>query len=203
LGYQRPFIQGYAQLAKHLTDLTQKGVVFKWEEHHAAALNSLIRRVTSVPVLGCLNPERQFFLEVDASAFALGAVLFQYDKQDKRRDVAYFSKALTPPERNYNIWDHEFLAIVAALRHWWHLLVGTKELVVIFTDHTNLQYYWHPQQINRRVARYINFLEDFNYQLKHIPGAQNCADALSRHLDYNNRSRDNDQVVALPDKVFI
>jgi hypothetical protein len=90
------------------------------------------------PVLGCPDPEKQYFLEVDASVFALGAILFQHDANGRRREVVYFSKALTPPERNYDIWDREFLAIVAALRHWWHLLIGTLKPVVILTDHANL-----------------------------------------------------------------
>jgi hypothetical protein len=59
--------------------------------------------------------------------------------------------------------------VVAALRHWRHLLVGTHDPVVILTDHSNLQYYRHLQKISRRVARYISFLKDFNYQLKHVP----------------------------------
>jgi hypothetical protein len=56
-----------------------------------------------VLILGCPDPEKQYFLEVDASAFALGAVLFQCDPNRKRREVAYFSKALTLPEWNYDI----------------------------------------------------------------------------------------------------
>ncbi len=158
--------------------------------------------VTTVPVLGCPNPDKWYFLEVDASAFALGAILFQYDEQGKRRGVAYFSKALMSPERNYNVWDQEFLAIVAALHHWRHLLIGIQEPVMIFTNHANLQYYRHPQKINRRVARYINFLEDFNYQLKHIPGKKNRADALSCHPDHDDSTGDNEHVVALPNEVF-
>jgi RNase H-like domain found in reverse transcriptase len=67
-----------------------------------------------VPVLACPDPERPFFLEVDASSFALGAVLFQKEDSGRRQDVAYFSKALSAAERNYNIWDREFLAIVTA-----------------------------------------------------------------------------------------
>jgi len=104
--------------------------------------------VTTVLVLGCPDLERQYFLEVDVSAFALGGVLFQYNEAGCRRDVTYFSKALTPPERNYDVWDREFLAIVATLRHWRHLLVGTQDSMVVLTDHTNLQYYRHLQKIN-------------------------------------------------------
>jgi hypothetical protein len=113
------------------------------------------------------------------SSFALGAVLFQKDKAGKRQDVAYFSKALSTIEHNYNIWDREFLVIVATFRVWRHLLSGTTMPVQVYTDHANLQYYHHPQKINRQVVRYIGFLEDFNYQLRHIPGTRNQANALS------------------------
>ena len=81
-------------------------------------------------------------------------------------------------------------------------MVGTQEPVIILTNHTNLQYYRHPQKINRRVARYISFLEDFNYQLKHISGAKNHANALLRRPDYDDRMADNNQVTALPNAVF-
>ena len=53
------------------------------------------------------------------------------------------------------------------------------------------------------MARYISFLEDFNYQLKHIPGVCNHADALSRRLDHDDGTDDNEQVTALPDDVFV
>src|SRR6266851_3724705 len=159
--------------------------------------------VTTAPVLGCPDLERQYFLEVDVSAFALGRVLFQYNEAGCWQDVTYFSKALTPLERNYDVWDREFLAIVAMLRHWRHLQVGTQDPVMVLTDHANLQYYRHLQKINQWVARYISFLEDFNYQLKHIPGVCNHADALSRRLDHDDGTDDNEQVTALPDDVFV
>ena len=55
---------------------------------------------------------------MDASAFAVGAILFQRDAEGRKRDVGYFSKALNPAERNYDIWDREFLAVIKALGHW-------------------------------------------------------------------------------------
>ena len=75
-------------------------------------------------------------------------MLFQKDEVGKRRDVAYFLKVLSATERNYDIWDREFLAIVAAFRVWRHLLSGTTAPVQVYTDHANLQYYCHPQKIN-------------------------------------------------------
>ena len=53
------------------------------------------------------------------------------------------------------------------------------------------------------MARYINFLEDFNYQLKHILGTHNQADTLSRRPDHDDGSNDNEQIVALPDDLFV
>jgi hypothetical protein len=57
LGYQRPFIQNYAALARLLTELTKKGISFKWEEQYTRVLDELIHQVTTAPVLACLDPE--------------------------------------------------------------------------------------------------------------------------------------------------
>ena len=61
-------------------DLMQKGVPFKWKGKHMQALDYLINRVTTAPVLGCPDLGKQYFLKVDASVFALGAMLFQYEE---------------------------------------------------------------------------------------------------------------------------
>ena len=76
LGYQRPFIWGFAHIAKPLTQLTKKEVPFKWTEECRKALDKLIKIVISESVLACPNLEKQFELEVDASAYVIGAILF-------------------------------------------------------------------------------------------------------------------------------
>jgi hypothetical protein len=62
------------------------------------------------------NPDKQYELFVDASTFALGAVLAQRDEDNKPHAVLYFSQALRAPERNYTIADKEFLAIIEGLK---------------------------------------------------------------------------------------
>ena len=107
LGYHRRHIQGFAQIAQPVMETlkkknTQDG--FKWTEECTEALDTLIKRVTSDPVLRCPDPEKLFELVVDASAFAISAVLQQKDKAGRAYDVGYYSEALNETERNYNIW---------------------------------------------------------------------------------------------------
>ena len=158
--------------------------------------------MTSELVLYQPDWSKQFKLEVDASLFAIGAVLFQRDKEGRRRPISYFSQALNPAERNYNIWDREFLAVIRGLKHNRHLLVGSPHKVLVLTDHENLAHYRHPQKINQRVARYLHTLADFDLELRHIPRSTNKADALSRRPDHDDGLQDNEEVVALPDSLF-
>ena len=65
----------------------------------------MIKLVTTAPILAYPNLKKPFELEVDASAFAVGAILFQRDDKGRKRDVGYYLKALNSAEQNYDIWD--------------------------------------------------------------------------------------------------
>ena len=148
LGYQRPFIKNFAEIARPLHNLTKKDTPFEWTQECTDALEQLIQAVTSEPVLYQPDFAKQFELKVDASLFAIGAVLFQRDDEGRHQPVSYFSQALNPAERNYDIWDREFLAMIRGLKHNCHLLVGSPHKVIVLTDHENLAHYRHPQKIN-------------------------------------------------------
>jgi hypothetical protein len=203
LGYHRAFIPGFADIARPLLNLLKKGAPFIWTPECTAALDRLITLATTDPVLRQPNHNKPFKLEVDASQFATGTILYQRDSNGLRHPVGYDSSSLTKSERNYPIWDCEFLAIIRALEHWRYLLLGAKFIVDVFTDHKNLQYYRSPQKINCRLARYILTLGDYNIRLLHKPGASNRADALSRRPDHDTGAHDNDRVLALPDNLFL
>ena len=64
-------------IAKPLTELLQKNKTFEWTERCTEAVKELIRLVTTQPVLIHPNPDKTFELEVDASNYATGAILFQ------------------------------------------------------------------------------------------------------------------------------
>ena len=76
-------------------------------------------------------------------------------------------------------------------------------MTTILTDHKNLEYYKEPHHINRRIAHYVQCMQDYNFVIKHIPGESNKSDALSWRPDYNKGEEDNSSVTVLPPKLFV
>ena len=70
------------------------------------------------PILSQPELDKPFELEVNASGFALGAILLQQREDGKQHPIGYYSSTLSEAEQNYNIYDLELLAIVKVLRNW-------------------------------------------------------------------------------------
>jgi hypothetical protein len=201
--FYRPFIQGFAHLARPLNELTRKDAEWSWEDRQQKAFDELKKRVTTEPVLAHPILTDPFELEVDASGFAMGAVLLQKKDDGKKHPIAYYSKTLSAAERNYDIYDLELLAIVNAMDHWRPYLAGSPHKVIIYSDHQNLLYWKEPHKISRRVAREVLMLSEYNFEIRHIKGTANGrADALSRRPDYDQGHEDNQNIVVLPEQVF-
>ena len=88
------------------------------------------------------------------------------------------SKSLNSAERNYSATDREFFAIRYSLEKWQHLLANRQ--FVIYTDHAALTYLQSSSHVSRRNARWLEFLSQFNFEMRHIAGNKNVADHLSR-----------------------
>ena len=133
----------------------------------------------------------------------MGAVLTQ-KRNGKWLTAGYSSKAFNPTQRNYDIYDRELLVIMIALEDYHKQLIGTTQPFEIQTDHANLQYFKKPQKLNRRQARWLAQLQDYNFVITPIPGKKNSkADLLSRCPGYDNGENDNDNTTLLPESLFI
>ena len=204
VNYYRPFVPKFSHVARPLNELTRKGVQFQWGQKEQFTFETLRAKLILEPILRQPQLDQQFEIEVDASGFAIGAVLMQQDQDGKRHPVAYFSATLTEAERNYNIFSLELYAIVRALRHWRAFVAGSPETIIIYTDHANLQYWREPHKVPWWIAREMMELEEYNFRLVHIKGRENGrADALSRWPSYDQGEEDNQGVVVLPDHLFV
>jgi hypothetical protein len=118
--------------------------------------------------------------------------------------TAYYSATFTPTKHNYDIYERKLLAIMKSLAHWHPYLGWTKEPFTILTDHANLQYWKSPRNLNRRTARWHADLQEYDYEIKHVPGKVNIpADALSRPLGVDQGKEDNQGVAVIPANKFI
>jgi hypothetical protein len=146
--FYRAFIRGFAKLAKPLNNLTKKDAPWVWGDDEQNAFDTLKRHITEEPILRQPQMDKQFELEVDASSYAIRAVLMQRQEDGKRHPVGFYSATLNDTEQNYDIYDLELLTVVRSLENWQTYLAGSPHKVVIFTDHMNLQYWQDPHKIS-------------------------------------------------------
>jgi RNase H-like domain found in reverse transcriptase len=76
-GYHRPFIPGFAEITRPLTDLLKKDTPFVWGDPQRQVVGRLISLVERDISLNRPDYDHPFEVEVDASQFALSAILFQ------------------------------------------------------------------------------------------------------------------------------
>ena len=173
-GYYRRFISGFSQLVLPLTRLTRKGKPFVWNIECEEAFQELKNKLTTAPVLTIPDPLGNFEVYSDASKNGLGCVLMQ-----DKKVIAYASRQLRPHEENYPTHDLELAAVVFALKIWRHYLYGVR--FEVFSDHKSLKYLFDQKELNMRQRRWMEFLKDYDFELKYHPGKANVvADALSR-----------------------
>jgi hypothetical protein len=69
-------------------------------------------------------------------------------------------------------------AVIHALEMWRHYIMGTKFLLLM--DNSGVKYLFNQPDLNAREARWLDFLREFDFEVRHIKGKENkVADALS------------------------
>ncbi|GJU27215.1 putative reverse transcriptase domain-containing protein [Tanacetum coccineum] len=66
-GYYRRFIKGFSKIAKSMTKLTQKGVMFDWGNKEEAAFQLIKKKLCSAPILALPKGSKDFVVCCDAS----------------------------------------------------------------------------------------------------------------------------------------
>ena len=79
-GYYRYFVPNYSKIARPLLDLTKKTTPWHWDQPQERAFQDLKKRMCSNPVLIQPDFDKKFYLQTDASAYGVGAILSQEGK---------------------------------------------------------------------------------------------------------------------------
>jgi len=167
--------------------LTRKNARFSWCADQDEVFNRLKECLTTAPILGMPRDDGTFYIDTDASDKGVGAVLSQ--EQDGRKVVlAYASRTLSKPERNYDVTRREVLAVVFGLKTYRQYLLGRQ--FVIRTDYSALHSLRRTPEPIGQQARWQAFIEQFSFVIVHRPGTRHQnADALSRRRSWMIVSR--------------
>ncbi|GBM95150.1 Transposon Ty3-G Gag-Pol polyprotein, partial [Araneus ventricosus] len=168
----------FSAIARPLHKLTEARTNFNWTEECEKSFNSLKQALITSPVLTYPRTDKEFILDTDASNEGIGAVLSQKIGNEECV-IAYFSKSLGKPERNYCVTRKELLTIVKSIEHFHHYLYGRKFLLRI--DHASLRWLLNFREPEGQIARWIQRLQEYDFEIQHRKGTSHGnADALSR-----------------------
>ena len=125
----------------------------------------------------------------------LGAVLSQVQGGNERV-IAYAARALSKAKGNYSTTWKELLALVWGAEHFETYLYGRRFLPR--TDHSALQWLQNFKNPRGEVARWLERLSDFDFEVEHRSGqSHGNADGLSRLTweSINSAEQDEDAVL--------
>ena len=179
--FYRRFIRDFSKIIAPLVHLTKKNVPFSWTPACQQSFERLKHAFVTAPILKAFDWTKEVILETDASDYVSAGVMSQYGDDGVLYPVAFFSKKHSVTECNYEIYDKELLAIVRCFEEWRPELEGAPSPVKVITDHRNLEYFMTTKLLNRRQARWSEFLSRFNFKIVFRPGRHGTKpDSLTR-----------------------
>lgn len=102
-------------------------------------------------------------------------------KDEKLHPIAFYSHKFSAIEINYKIHNKKFLSIMDSFQEWRHFLKGAAHLMIVYTDHKNLEYFMLAWILNRHKVRWNMSLSRFDFIITYRLGKQQgLSNALSR-----------------------
>ena len=168
--YNRRFVEGFAKIARPLYQLQCKKVPFIWGPKEQQAFETLRDMLCTEPILIAPNINKPFYISVDASDFALGAILEQ-KMNNKMHPVAYASRTSKGAELRYSTNDKELLAIIFVKDQFQSYIYGKH--FTIHTDHLPLKYLFETKKLELRFNRFKTELRGSDFTIIHRKGTLN------------------------------
>ena len=176
-----PDMTSHEKPLRELMDTTKRNFTLTWHEqakHHFEIARDIVAKC---PALYFVDANASIVVMTDASDYGVGAYIYQLI-DGKEHPIIFFSKALHGAELNWATIEKEAFAIFLTLTKFGHLLRDNKFL--LRTDHKNLTYI--NAGCSQKVKRWGIALQEFDFDIEHVPGKDNfVADTLSRLVANN------------------
>ena len=108
--------------------------------------------------------KQAFEIQIDASDYAMGAVLLQHGKP-----ISFHYEIFNDIVINYPTYDKDIYALVQSVKKWKHYLMGKE--TIIHTNHQPLQYLQSQTKLQQsRHFHRMGFLQQFHLVIRYKKG---------------------------------
>ncbi len=143
------FIKNFSKIVHSMIQLTQKKIIFEWNEVCQIIFDHMKRCIIKTSILRHFDQTRKTILEIDSFNYVNDEVLSQYNDEDVLHSIVFYSKNMSSAECNYKIYDKELLIIIWAFEHWWLELKLTDISIKMFIDHQALISLMKDKELSR------------------------------------------------------
>jgi hypothetical protein len=191
VNFYRRFIKDFFKVAKSLIKFIKKNHLFIWTKNCQTAFDELKKQMIETSILFYFSFELDTFLKSNSSNYVSIEVLSQKENDDLIKSVIYFFKTLSSAECNYEIYDKKLLTIIRCFEQWRAKLQSIELSTNVLIDHKSLKYFMTTKKLNKRQARWVEFLAEFDFKIAYQSKKKNDkADSLTRRSE--NRSNEDD-----------
>ncbi|KAG6458358.1 hypothetical protein O3G_MSEX010822 [Manduca sexta] len=175
----RRFIKDFALIARPLTDLLKSNFIWKWNDEHFSAFNTLKQKLAERPILALYDVKLETELHTDASKLGVAGILMQRHCDGSLRPVAYYSRKTNVDEQKLHSFELETLAVIASLKRFRVYLLGLKFKII--TDCNALRTTLTKRDLIPRISRWWVQFQEFDCEIVYRAGTRMLhVDALSR-----------------------
>lgn len=179
LNYYRDFIKDITVLTADLNKIRNQNGPIKLNDNQIKNIKTLKEKFLTAPIRAYPNfaIDSPFILETDWSTIGIGALLKQ-NQDGKERLIACISRSCNKSEANYPSWKGETLAVVWAIKKFYHIL--SYKSFEIRTDSSFQLFLKSTKQATGIIFRWLQFLQGLNFEVIYVKGDKNPADPVSR-----------------------
>ncbi len=113
--FYRRFIKNFSKIVHSMIQLTQKKIIFEWNEVCQIVFDHMKRCMIKTFILRHFDQTRKTILEINSFNYVNNEILSQYDDEEVLHSIVFYNKNMSSAECNYKIYDKELLIIIEHL----------------------------------------------------------------------------------------
>ncbi len=193
--FYRCFIKNFSKIVHFMIQLTQKKIIFEWNEVCQIVFDHMKRRMIETFILRHFNQTCETILEINSFNYVNDEILSQYDDEEVLHSIVFYSKNMFSAECNYKIYDKELLIIIWAFEHWQLELKLTDISIKMFIDYQAFILLMKDKELSRCQMHWVQKLADFNFKIMYWSDKQNIKiDTLTHQADVVLRDSEDEHV---------